>query len=68
MRMTRAHESDSDVIEMLDAPDLVPLAKAVLCMDCEQISKQASKHACAGCGSTVLLNLALVLNPELSRG
>ena len=39
--------------------DLVPLARAVLCLDCERIS--ASRAACAGCGSQALLPLARAL-------
>ena len=42
--------------------DLVPLAGAVLCMDCERISQQRSGHRCAGCESPNLINLAAVLN------
>lgn len=42
--------------------DLVPLAEAVLCMDCERISQQRSGHRCAGCESANLINLAAVLN------
>jgi hypothetical protein len=42
---------------------LVPLAQAVLCVDCERISQQSGGHCCAGCGSTHMINLAAVLNP-----
>lgn len=42
---------------------LVPLAEAVLCMDCDRISQQRGRHSCAGCGSSHLINLAAVLNP-----
>jgi hypothetical protein len=42
---------------------LVPLAQAILCVDCERISEQSGGHTCAGCGSTHLINLAAVLNP-----
>lgn len=50
--------------ELVDAfIALVPLAEAVLCVDCDRISQQSGLHSCAGCGSSHLLNLAAVLNP-----
>lgn len=47
--------------------DLIPVSEAVLCMDCERISRQ-SGHECAGCGSTSVLNLAAILAKEESCG
>ncbi len=47
--------------------DLVPLAEAVLCMDCDRISQQRSGHRCAGCESPNLINLAAVLNRSPKR-
>lgn len=45
------------------APELqrMPLARAVLCQDCETVSNTAS-NACPGCSSQALLQLARVLN------
>ncbi|MGH9445763.1 MAG: hypothetical protein ACRD3O_08565 [Terriglobia bacterium] len=47
----------------IDFVALVPLAQAVLCVDCDRISQQSGGHSCAGCGSGHLMNLAAVLNP-----
>jgi hypothetical protein len=39
---------------------MIPLAKAVLCLDCEHITESRSDR-CAHCGSKGLLSLANVL-------
>lgn len=54
--------SEVNLIDLTDPPDLIPLARAVLCMDCERISQQNGEHVCAGCGSSAILNLASVMN------
>lgn len=54
--------SGISLIDLANAPELIPLARAVLCMDCERISQQNGEHVCAGCGSSALLNLASVMN------
>ncbi|HEX5482621.1 MAG TPA: hypothetical protein VFZ08_08340 [Terriglobia bacterium] len=54
--------SGMSLIDLANTPDLIPLARAVLCMDCERISQQNGEHVCAGCGSAALLNLASVMN------
>lgn len=43
----------------MSAPELIPLADAALCLDCDRIS--AATGACPGCGSHALLSLARVL-------
>ncbi len=40
--------------------DLVPLSRAVLCLDCNRIS--ASTGPCRGCGSQAVLQIERVLN------
>ncbi len=40
--------------------DLVPLSRAVLCLDCNRIS--ASTGPCRGCGSHAVLQIERVLN------
>lgn len=61
-------EKDMSAQVWLNA-NLVPLQKAVLCVNCEVISEGLNGH-CAGCGSQSLLKLSGVLGgttvPELS--
>jgi hypothetical protein len=40
--------------------DLIPLSKAVYCVDCDRVS--ASTKTCVGCGSIAILSLSKVLN------
>jgi hypothetical protein len=60
----RKEESMKDNELVIETADFVPLAKAVLCLDCERISRQAGGHYCPGCGSASVLNLAAILNPR----
>jgi hypothetical protein len=62
--ISTSEESRMKDLEFENIPiALVPLAQAVLCVDCERISEQSGGHFCAGCGSGHLINLAAVLNP-----
>lgn len=50
--------------------DLIPLAEAVICEDCEVISR--AKHStCPSCGSTAIYNLERIIHrlsqPEIDR-
>ena len=44
----------------------IPLAKAFLCQDCEEVGD--SEQACPACASQSLLPLAVVLNREPKKG
>jgi len=41
--------------------DIIPLAEAILCESCQQITRARNGH-CPACGSTALVNLSKVLN------
>jgi hypothetical protein len=41
-------------------PDIVPLTRAVICIDCEAITQGI--HECPACGSLSLLSVARILN------
>jgi hypothetical protein len=45
-------------VEIIDAPATVPLASAMLCLDCEQIFEQGGGSVCPVCASASVLNLA----------
>lgn len=45
--------------------ETVPLREAVLCQDCETISRRTMTRQCAICGSHATLDLAKVLNREV---
>ncbi len=42
--------------------DSVPLSRAILCLDCEQIT--ASEQNCSVCGSRSVLSLARIIDRE----
>jgi hypothetical protein len=46
------------------APDAIPLVEAVLCSDCDTISRRTQSMSCLVCGSGSTLDLAKVLNRE----
>ncbi len=50
----------------MSAPDLVPLATAVLCMDCERISAPVN-GGCPGCQSAAVMSLANILDREMNQ-
>lgn len=45
--------------------ETVPLQQAVLCQDCETISRRTVTRQCAVCGSQATLDLAKILNREV---
>jgi hypothetical protein len=45
----------------------IPLSRAFLCVNCEQVS-EAKHEACPVCGSVTLLSLARILNPSPELG
>jgi hypothetical protein len=47
-------------------PATVPLAAAVLCVDCETLS-DARGHACPACGGQALMSVAAVLGGALAE-
>jgi hypothetical protein len=49
--------------EVSSGPELIPLRRAVLCLDCEQISAAQNGH-CPGCGSQAVFSLAGALRSD----
>lgn len=45
--------------------ETVPLCEAVLCEDCQTISRRTMTRECAVCGSQATLDLAKILNREV---
>jgi hypothetical protein len=52
----------------MTTPNIIPLSRAVLCMDCMTVNDSTSE-VCVACGETGgLLNLGRVLNPTPELG
>lgn len=47
--------------------ETVPLREAVLCEDCQTISRRTATLSCAVCGSKSVLDLEKILNREEAR-
>jgi len=42
----------------------IPVETAILCMDCELVSSNPTAHKCGICGSTAIVTLSSLLDPD----
>ena len=61
-----ARTSGHDEVPRSLLVDIVPLMKAVICIDCEAITQGI--HECPACGSLSLLSVARILNRTATYG